>query len=114
VRRLELSESATADLKSIRRYSLRAWGDERTERYMVALRDTMKSLVSGRAVGREREDLRPRLRMAASGRHSVFFEVDGSNAGTREQNLSCGSPDLTLKANGPNRTYYWPLPLHHL
>jgi plasmid stabilization system protein ParE len=43
VRRLELTESARADLKSIRRYSLRAWGGERTERYMVTLRDAMKT-----------------------------------------------------------------------
>jgi toxin ParE1/3/4 len=78
VRRLELTESARADLKSIRRYFLPAWGGERTERYMVALRDTMESLLSGRAVGREREDLRPRLRMATSGRHRIFFEVDSS------------------------------------
>jgi hypothetical protein len=46
VRRLELTESARADLKSIRRYSLRTWGAERTGRYMVALRETMKDLVS--------------------------------------------------------------------
>jgi toxin ParE1/3/4 len=34
--------------------------------------------VSGRTLGREREDLRPRLRVTASGRHRIFFEVDGS------------------------------------
>jgi toxin ParE1/3/4 len=71
VRRLELTESARADLTSIRRYSLRSWGTERTDRYMMALRDAMKDLVSGRGVGREREDLRPRLRMTASGRHCI-------------------------------------------
>ena len=56
MRRLELTERARADLTSIRRYSLRSWGTERTDRYMMALRDAMKDLVSGRGVGRERED----------------------------------------------------------
>jgi len=78
VRHLELTESARADLKSIRRYSLRTWGAGRTERYMVALRDTMKNLVSGRTIGCERDDLRPGLRATVSGRHCIFFEADGS------------------------------------
>ena len=73
--RLELTEIARADLKSIRRYSQRAWGTERTDRYMQALRDTMKGLVGGTTVTRPRDDIRPDLRMAVSGRHCVFLEV---------------------------------------
>lgn len=56
----------------------RTWGDERTARYMAALRDTMKGLLSGCAIGRERDDLRPGLQMTASGRHCIFFEADRS------------------------------------
>ena len=76
--RLELTEIARADLKSIRRYSQRAWGTERTDRYMQALRDTMKGLVGGTTVTRPRDDIRPDLRMAVSGRHCVFLEADHS------------------------------------
>ena len=43
---------------------------------MAALRDTMKGLVAGTVVVRNRDDLKPRLQMAVSGRHCVFFEAD--------------------------------------
>jgi toxin ParE1/3/4 len=78
VRRLELTEIARADLKSIRRYSSRTWGQGRTTHYMAALRDTMKKLVAETTVSRSRDDLRPGLRMVASGRHCIFFEANQS------------------------------------
>lgn len=45
---------------------------------MAGLRDTMKGLVAGTVVSRNRDDLKPGLQMATSGRHSVFFEADQS------------------------------------
>ena len=45
---------------------------------MAALRDAMKGLLAGTVVSRNREDLRPGLQMATSGRHCVFFEADQS------------------------------------
>jgi toxin ParE1/3/4 len=76
VRHLELTEIARADLKSIRRYSQRTWGSDRTAQYMTALRDTLKGLLAGTVISRHRDDLRPGLQMATSGRHCVFFEAD--------------------------------------
>lgn len=78
MRLLELTQIARADLRSIRRYSERTWGSDRTAEYMEALRDTMKGLLAGTVVSRNRNDLRPGLQMATSGRHRVFFEVDQS------------------------------------
>jgi toxin ParE1/3/4 len=78
VRHLELTEIARADLKSVRRYSQRTWGPDRTAQYMTALRDTLKGLIAGTVVPRNRDDLRPGLQMAISGRHCVFFEADQS------------------------------------
>jgi toxin ParE1/3/4 len=78
VKRLDLAEIARADLASIRRYSTRAWGADQTARYMDALRDTMKGVVRGAVVTRARDDLRPGIQMATSGRHSIFFEADES------------------------------------
>jgi toxin ParE1/3/4 len=78
VRRLELTDIARADLGSIGRYSERTWGPERTVHYMAALRDTMKGLVTGTVVSRNRDDIRRGLQMATSGRHCVFFEADQS------------------------------------
>jgi toxin ParE1/3/4 len=45
---------------------------------MTALRDTIKGLLAGTVVSRNRDDLRPGLQMATSGRHCVFFEADES------------------------------------
>jgi toxin ParE1/3/4 len=78
VRHLELTEIARADLKSIRRYSQRTWGSDRTIQYMAELRDTMRALVAGAVVSRNRDNLKPGLQMATTGRHSVFFEADRS------------------------------------
>lgn len=78
MRRLELTEIAGADLKSIRRYSSRTWGSDRTAQYMREMRDTMKRLVVGTEVSRNRDDLRRGLQMATSGRHRIFFEADQS------------------------------------
>jgi plasmid stabilization system protein ParE len=45
---------------------------------MTALRDTLKGLLTGTVISRHRDDLRPGLQMATSGRHRVFFEADES------------------------------------
>ena len=78
MKRLVLTEIARADLARIRRYSTRTWGRDQTAKYMDALRDTMKGLVLGTGVTRARDDLRPGIQMATSGRHSIFFEADDS------------------------------------
>jgi toxin ParE1/3/4 len=78
VKRLVLTEIARADLASIRRFSTRSWGRDQTSRYIDALRDTMKGLVRGTVITRARDDLRPGVLMATSGRHSIFFEADDS------------------------------------
>ena len=61
MRRLELTEIARADLKSIRRYSLRTWGPDQTVQYMAALRDTMKGLVAGTVLSLSHHPHQPRL-----------------------------------------------------
>jgi toxin ParE1/3/4 len=45
---------------------------------MADLRDTLKGLLAGTVVSRNRDDLRPGLQMATSGRHCVFFEANQS------------------------------------
>ena len=78
MKRLDLTEIAREDLKSVRRYSQKAWGSDRTVQYMAELRDVMKGLGAGTMVSRNRDDLRPGLHMATSGSHCVFFEIDES------------------------------------
>jgi len=45
---------------------------------MAGLRDTAKGIVGGTVVSRSRDDLRPGLQMATSGRHCIFFDADQS------------------------------------
>ena len=78
MKRLDLTEIARADLVSIRRYSARTWGPEQTTKYMNALRDNMRGLVRGSVIARRRDDLKPGIQMATSGRHCIFFEADDS------------------------------------
>jgi toxin ParE1/3/4 len=78
VKRLVVTNIALADLQSIRRYSTRTCGRDQTTRYMARLRDTLKELVRGAVVVRKRDDLRPGLEMATSGRHCIFFETTES------------------------------------
>ena len=102
MKRLDLTEIARADLASIRRYSTRTWGPDRTTQYMDALRDTMKGLVRGAVITRARDDLRPGIQMATSGRHCIFFEADDSRVLVVRvlhdrmdygRHLSTGAPD---------------------
>jgi toxin ParE1/3/4 len=76
VKRLDLTEIARTDLASIRRYSILTWGPDQTTKYMDALRNTLKGLARGTVVTRRRDDLRPGIRMATSGRHTIFLETD--------------------------------------
>jgi toxin ParE1/3/4 len=43
---------------------------------MDGRRDTMKGLRQGAVAARSRDDLRPGIQIAKSGRHCVFFESD--------------------------------------
>lgn len=76
MKRLVLTEIARADLAKIRRYSTRTWGRDQTGKYMDVLRDTVKGLVLGTVITRGRDDLKPGILMAKSGRHCIFFETD--------------------------------------
>ncbi len=101
MRHLELTEIALADLKSIRPYSQRTWGPERTAQYMSALRDTLKELLAGTVVSRTRDDLGPGLQMATSGRHRVFFEADSSRILTSACSTTAWTIGATSKLTKP-------------
>jgi toxin ParE1/3/4 len=107
VRHLDLTEIACADLKSIRRYSQRTWGPDRTAQYMAALRDTIKGLLAGTVVSRNRNDLRPGLQMATSGRHCVLRPTSHASwssvcsmTGWTTGVTSTLTPDLTPTGEG--------------
>ncbi|AMY10714.1 Toxin ParE1 [Luteitalea pratensis] len=76
MKRLVIAEIARADLTSIRRYSTRTWGPGADRQVHECLQDCLKALTRGTEFTRSRDDLWPRIRMATSGRHSIFFETD--------------------------------------
>lgn len=53
-------------------------GDRIGRRSTWLRRETVKRLVRGTVVSRSRDDLRPGLQMATSGRHCIFFEAEQS------------------------------------
>lgn len=111
MRRLDLTQVAQADLKSIKRYSSRVWGAEQTERYIADLRGTMRAIVAGAVVSRERADLRPGLRMAVSGRHCIFFEervaCPGRSCSARSDGLSTPSCSRRQRSVSGRVFYTW-------
>lgn len=70
------SRRAAADLRSIAEYTLRAWGEKQTVRYLDELESCCQTLAGRPALGRECEEVRPGLRRMECGRHVVFYRED--------------------------------------
>lgn len=73
--KLELTEAALADLRSIRRYTLKAWGKAQEERYIDLLWEKFSQLLAEPERYRFRDDLFSRCQIAAVGKHVVLFRV---------------------------------------
>jgi toxin ParE1/3/4 len=63
---------ALADLDAIARWSLRQWGDARTEIYLRDLSTRFGWLAANPLLGRDRADVRAGYRSFPQGRHVVF------------------------------------------
>ncbi|MGO8932833.1 MAG: type II toxin-antitoxin system RelE/ParE family toxin [Terracidiphilus sp.] len=72
------SGRAKADLLSIGSYSMRAWGEAQTARYLEDLRRCAMMLARNPKIGRSCDWIRPGLHRFEQGRHVVFYrEVKG-------------------------------------
>jgi len=69
------SRLAKSDLSGIGRYTLRTWGEAQTIQYLIALRACCQTLSENRELGRQCDDVRPRLRRLECGSHVVFYRV---------------------------------------
>jgi toxin ParE1/3/4 len=67
---------AEADLLSIGDYTLGAWGEEQTIRYIDDLEACCRMLACNPKLGRACDDVRPGLRRMERGRHVVFYRED--------------------------------------
>jgi toxin ParE1/3/4 len=70
------SPRALRDLNEIWTYSFDHWGEERTDAYVIAIRDTMALLSSNPGLSRDAEEIRPGLRKYSVGSHILFFRID--------------------------------------
>jgi toxin ParE1/3/4 len=72
------SGRAKADLLSIGSYSMRAWGEAQTARYLEDLRRCATMLARNPKIGRSCDWIRPGLHRFEQGRHVVFYrEIKG-------------------------------------
>lgn len=74
--KFRLSRRAEADLLEIAEYTLRAWGDKQTDRYLTTLQSFCQTLADNPALGRACEEIRPALRRMEKGRHVIFYRQE--------------------------------------
>jgi len=74
---LRLSKSAKRDLKGISRYTKEKWGAENEEQYLNALFDRFEQIREDPSRWKFRPELFPDSQTASSGKHLIFFKIDG-------------------------------------
>jgi toxin ParE1/3/4 len=72
--RITLTHAALEDLRSIRTYTLRAWGAEQEQRYLDRMWARFDSIRLDPQRYRQRADLFPGCRIAAEGKHVILFK----------------------------------------
>ena len=74
----ELTPRATADLEDVWDYSAEAWSVAQADRYFEQLLETCALLGRNPKLGREREELSPRLRVFRCRSHLLLYVEVGS------------------------------------
>jgi plasmid stabilization system protein ParE len=67
-----LTQSASADLREITRYSRKQWGDDQTRIYLAKLEHCTETLAQGSGVYKDLSSLHGGLRMALCEHHYIF------------------------------------------
>ena len=73
--KLDLTEAAIDDLRSIRAYTLETWGERQEEIYLDRLWKRFEEILADSASPRFRHDLFPDCQVAAEGKHIILFRV---------------------------------------
>lgn len=74
--RLELTERASDDLRSIQAYTLAQWGVDKATEYEEAIHDALEKLRTHPELGKNRDDLRSGLRSYPVLNHLIVYETD--------------------------------------
>lgn len=67
-----VSRAASADLREITKYTLKAWGEAQCRTYIAALERSAEAVAKGEGIFKDMSWLIPDLRMVTSGRHYIF------------------------------------------
>ena len=73
--KFDLTEAAIADIRSIRRYTVRLWGERQDQIYQDRLWKRFEEILTHPSSYRFRHDLFPGCQLAAEGRHLILFRV---------------------------------------
>jgi toxin ParE1/3/4 len=68
-----LTEKAKEDLKSIGRYTEKAWGRAQRNKYLALLDERFHTLAKEPGLGRNCEEIRAGYRKFYEGRHLIFY-----------------------------------------
>jgi toxin ParE1/3/4 len=74
-RRLEFTEEAEVDLRSLLEYTLTIWGEEQQDRYADRLMHVLRGLLAQPSLGPLRDDIAPELRNLHVGQHVAYYRV---------------------------------------
>jgi toxin ParE1/3/4 len=74
-RRIEFTEQAEIDFRSLLEYTLATWGEEQRDLYAARIMSTIHELLSHPQLGPVRSDLAPGLRNRRAGPHVIFYRV---------------------------------------
>jgi toxin ParE1/3/4 len=73
--KLEITEAAIADIRSIREYTVLQWGERQDEIYSDRLWRRFEEILADSSSYRFRHDLFPGCQLASEGRHVILFRV---------------------------------------
>ena len=74
-----ISHAALADMESIDDYTLEKWGAEQADRYLAMLWATFEQIAQAPTRWRPRPDIHPDCRICVTGRHAIFYRVQGDH-----------------------------------
>lgn len=75
--KLNLTEAAVEDLRSIRAFTLHTWGDAQEQIYLDRLWSKFQSILDNPEAFALHPDLFPDCRIATEGKHVIVFRVRG-------------------------------------
>lgn len=73
--KLDLTDAALSDLRSIRQYTLEHWGARQEDIYLERLWRRFERILENPRVHRFRNDLFPGCQLAVEGKHVILFRV---------------------------------------